>query len=310
MPNLHTDPETGETHSVAGASETIYWNGGLLSEAQKYVYTSTARNIPPDRPLWKDADIEAAGAANDEEETGVPEERTPNEAALSEEDVAVAEIALTDDHSPVAVQLSYEEVDHFANRFGDLQRPENNSPFLPLLPGLFPPPMLLRPSVPQQMRYLEPQRQNFPNNDPIEAVWQDVYHIYGTAMGILIKCFEFESQASGKIQNHLFEDSFLERQELPRRSTRELMNLFYSDIRYQEFGDSVIRGERRRRDLKQAIKNGVGAGVWPGNTDFSELRSGFELVRKKATQFLTSYSDQFDAAWEAWRSQRNNGSFR
>ena len=85
------------------------------------------------------------------------------------------------------------------------------------------------------------------------------------------------------------------------------MDLYSGDYRFYDFGEAARRGERRRKDLKPIIKMGVDAKVWPGDVDFSELRSGFEVVRRKAIELLTAYSQEFDAEWEARRSHGNNG---
>jgi hypothetical protein len=84
------------------------------------------------------------------------------------------------------------------------------------------------------------------------------------------------------------------------------MDLYSGDYHFYDFGEAVRRGERRQKDLKPVIKVGVDAKVWPGDVDFSELRSGFEVVRWKAMELLMVYSQEFDAEWEA-RCRGNNG---
>ena len=152
------------------------------------------------------------------------------------------------------------------------------------------------------------------NLDPNASSWEQVYRIYGTALAILIKSIDFSAQSQANTPqnkfsqgpNPFFIDNFFEQNGLPG-STHNLLNLYNTDVNFQRHGEIVLRGERRRKDLKAMLKTSVEAKLWPGDVEFSELRQGLEVVRRKAaTDLLDKYGDLFDKDWENYRSRQNN----
>jgi hypothetical protein len=153
------------------------------------------------------------------------------------------------------------------------------------------------------------------NTDPNASSWERVYTIYGTALAILLKSIDFSAQSqvnspqnmSQDPTNPFYLDSFFTQHELPL-STHNLRHLYQRDVNFQQHGEIVMRGGKRRKDLKAIIRTGVEARVWPGDAEFSELRRGLEIVRRKAVGLLEEYGEWFDKEWETSRSRWNDRS--
>lgn len=140
-----------------------------------------------------------------------------------------------------------------------------------------------------------------------EYNWPLVYEIYGTAIGIILKCMLKEITIQGIPTTDVFrQDKWLQEQGLPYPTTRWILDrYYYQDTFFHQVGERVSLGARKRRELKDKIKVGVEAGMWPGDTDFSELRNTCEILRKKALEFLERWGDLFEKEWVAMRQRRD-----
>jgi hypothetical protein len=140
-----------------------------------------------------------------------------------------------------------------------------------------------------------------------EYNWPLVYEIYGTAIGIILKCMAKEITIQGIPTTDVFcQDKWLQEQGLPYPTTRWILDrYYYQDTFFYQVGERVTLGVRKRRELKDKIKVGVEAGMWPGDTDFSELRNTCEILRRKALEFLERWGDLFEKEWVAMRQRRD-----
>jgi len=128
--------------------------------------------------------------------------------------------------------------------------------------------------------------------------WPRVYEVYGTAIGIILKsmCFKEPPDVPGNLRSWLLDLG------LPLDRTQMILEDHYSrNPNFYEMGHHVCR--RRPRELKERLRTGVEAASWPGNTDFSELRATFELLRRKALELLEQYRDFFDDEYRLQRRQ-------
>ena len=140
-----------------------------------------------------------------------------------------------------------------------------------------------------------------------EYNWPLVYEIYGTAIGIILKCMSKEITIQGIPTTDVFrQDKWLQEQGLPYPTTRWILDrYYYQDTFFHQVGERVTLGARKRRELKDKIKVGVEARMWPGDTDFSELRNTCEILRRKALEFLERWGDLFEKEWVAMRQRRD-----
>lgn len=140
-----------------------------------------------------------------------------------------------------------------------------------------------------------------------EYNWPLVYEIYGTAIGIILKCMAKEITTQGIPTTDVFrQDKWLQEQGLPYPTTRWILDrYYYQDTFFYQVGERVTLGVRKRRELKDKIKVGVEAGMWPGDTDFSELRNTCEILRRKALEFLERWGELFEKEWVAMRQRRD-----
>ena len=140
-----------------------------------------------------------------------------------------------------------------------------------------------------------------------EYNWPLVYEIYGTAIGIILKCMSKEITIQGVPTTDVFrQDIWLQEQGLPYPTTRWILDrYYYQDAFFYQVGERVTLGVRKRRELKDKIKVGVEASMWPGDTDFSELRNACEMLRRKALEFLGKWGDLFEKEWFALRQKRD-----
>jgi len=141
-----------------------------------------------------------------------------------------------------------------------------------------------------------------------EYNWPLVYEIYGTAIGIILKCMSKDiTTIQGNPTTDVFQqDKWLKEQGLPYPSTRWILDRYYYQYAFfYQVGERVTLGVRKRRELKDKIKVGVEASMWPGDTDFSELRNTCEILRRKALEFLERWGDLFEKEWVAIRQRRD-----
>jgi hypothetical protein len=141
-----------------------------------------------------------------------------------------------------------------------------------------------------------------------EYNWPLVYEIYGTSIGIILKCMSNDLTTQGyHYSTDLFrQDKWLQEQGLPYPTTRWILDRYYFAIPFfHQVGERVQIGVRKRRELKEKIKVGLDAGMWPGDTDFSELRNSCEIIRRKALEFLESWGGIFEKEWAALRQRRD-----
>ena len=128
--------------------------------------------------------------------------------------------------------------------------------------------------------------------------WPRVYEVYGTAIGIVLKSMYFKQPPDIPANVH----SWLLELGLPLDKTQMILEDHYCrNPNFYEIGHCVC--QRRPRELKELLRTGVEAASWPGNTDFSELRASFELLRRKALELLEQYRDIFDNEYRSERRQ-------
>ena len=136
---------------------------------------------------------------------------------------------------------------------------------------------------------------NIPRYMDNEHNWPLIFEIYGTAIGIIMKCMCREIDIQGCPSDLFRQDKWLQEQGLPYPATRWILDRYYfPNPFFSQVGDRVIVGVRKRRELKEKIKVGVEAGMWPGDTDFSELRNACETLRRKALELLERWGDLFE----------------
>jgi len=236
-PECHSDPETGETHSIPGTSQ-VYSNGHAYPATQLYVDTQVARNMPANRPLWDPNEVPS-------------QQPQPQPQISPQQEMNVRQFTGFEESSYIP---------QFTTRYRDN---EHN--------------------------------------------WPLVYEIYGTAIGIILKCMSKEITIQGIPTTDVFrQDKWLQEQGLPYPTTRWILDrYYYQDTFFYQAGERVTLGVRKRRELKDKIKVGVEAGMWPGDTDFSELRNTCEILRRKALEFLEKWGDLFEKEWVAMRQRRD-----
>ena len=141
-----------------------------------------------------------------------------------------------------------------------------------------------------------------------EYNWPLVYEIYGTAIGIVLKCMTKEIiTIQGNPTDVFQQDKWLKEEGLPYPTTRWILDrYYYQNTFFHQVGERVTLGVRKRRELKDKIKVGVEASMWPGDTDFSELRNACEMLRRKALEFLERWGDLFEKEWAAMRQRRDH----
>lgn len=152
-----------------------------------------------------------------------------------------------------------------------------------------------------------PLQMHFPRSLENECNWPLVYEIYGTAIGIILKCMSSDLSRQGYPSTDLFrQDKWLQEQGLPYPATRWILDrYYYTHPFFHQVGERVQIGVRKRRELKEKIKVGVDSGLWPGDTDFSELRNSCEILRRKALEFLERWREVFEREWAALRQRRD-----
>ena len=144
-----------------------------------------------------------------------------------------------------------------------------------------------------------------------EYNWPQVYEIYGTAIGIILKCMHKEitiMQGPEASMNVFLQDQWFRQKDLPYPTIRLILDLYYfQNPSFYQFGELVSsKGVRKRKDLKDKIKVGVDAGMWPGDTDFSELRNACEILRKKALALLEKWGEVFEQECAMLRQKRRD----
>lgn len=129
--------------------------------------------------------------------------------------------------------------------------------------------------------------------------WLRVYEVYGTAIGIILKSMYL--QTPPKIPGD--ELSWLLQLGLPLERTQFILEMhYYRNPNFYDVGNRLYR--HRPRELKDRLRTGVEASSWPGNTDFSELRATFEILRRKALELLERYRDVFDQEYRLKRRKQ------
>jgi len=288
---------------------------------QLYVYTGKVRNPPAEWKLWNldepDVEVQEPQAVSPED----PSPEDPSQAEPSQTEPWQAEPSQATEQSPEYLQQEQFPQTWEQHGQGDIPAPAEQYSQPENIPGpeqyvhqghseaySFPAPMSQPTPQPQQFRETRPpQRFCLPHQ---AIVWQNVHRIYGVSMGILLMCMKFDSQETHSNITDLYKDVWLQNKGLPRRSTLELMDLCYHDSNFRGFGESVMAGQWRRRDLKAVINHWVAAREWPGDYYFSECRSGFETIRRKARELLNTNSSKFDNLWDTRRQSRRNNGFR
>lgn len=143
---------------------------------------------------------------------------------------------------------------------------------------------------------------------PNEHNWPLIHEIYGTAIGIILKCMDREIDCERL--NSLYQDEWLQSQGLPIPATRWILEGYYfGQPLFVAAGDRVFNAVMRRRELKEKIRLGVDSSQWPGDTDFCELRNACESIRRKALEFLERWGDLFEQEWIAVRRSRRNENY-
>lgn len=233
-PECYPDPETGEMHSIPGTAQ-VYSNGQKYPNAQIYIDTKVARNMPTDRPI-----------------------RHPNEVPTPQ--------------------------------------PDSYSEQLEMNP---------RPKDYEQWNYA-PMQLYTTQYSRNECNWPVVYEIYGTVIGIILKCMYTEISPRGYPPPDLFrQDKWLQEQGLPYPYTRWILDrYYYTDEFFYQVGERVQIGVHKRKELKEKIKVGLNAGLWPGDTDFSEMRGSCEILRRRALEFLERCGDIFEKEWRTLRGRQ------
>jgi hypothetical protein len=120
-----------------------------------------------------------------------------------------------------------------------------------------------------------PYRRESTNRDNQES-WPDVYEIYGTAIGIVLRCMDRDI---GNTPHPLQREHWFRQQGLP--SCRQILEYYDNIPQFQKTCTA------KRRQMKNIIKVGVDSMIWPGDTKFSEMRDTCENIRKKALQLLS-----------------------
>lgn len=155
--------------------------------------------------------------------------------------------------------------------------------------------------------YYYPTQIHIPRHQENEYNWPLVYEIYGTSIGIILKCMFTELSKKAHNTTDLFgQDKWLQEQGLPYPATRWILDRYYYPQQFfHQVGERVQIGVHKRRELKDRIKVGLDSGLWPGDTDFSELRNSCEIIRRKALEFLEKWGDIFEKEWATLRQRRD-----
>jgi hypothetical protein len=130
----------------------------------------------------------------------------------------------------------------------------------------------------------------------VEA-WARVHEVYGTAIGIILKCLQLQDYPQ-PTEIQWLRDLGLTYTLAPHI----LQEHYYGNPSFYEIGEAVFT--RKPRDLKECIRTGVESCSWPGNTDFSELRNAFEAIRRKGLDLLDRYRNTFDDEFRRLRHWR------
>jgi hypothetical protein len=117
--------------------------------------------------------------------------------------------------------------------------------------------------------------------------WSQVFRIYGTAIGILWKCGNSQSDEISQSFN-----SWIDSQSPKIHSLLSQRNLHVRPEVYH-VAQTTVGYPNKRKDLKEAIRMAVVARNWPGDSDFSELRVHLEEIRKKALEMLDRFPDEW-----------------
>jgi hypothetical protein len=127
--------------------------------------------------------------------------------------------------------------------------------------------------------------------------WARVHAVYGTAIGIILKCLQLQAYPQPT------EIQWLRNLGLPHTlAPHILQEHYYGNPAFYQIGEAVLT--RKPRDLKDCIRTGVESALWPGDTDFSELRNTFESIRRKGLELLDRYRNTFDDEFRRRRQWR------
>ena len=292
-PELYADPKTGEMHSKPGDA-TIYTNGLEYPLIQLYIDSKVARNMPENRTIW-----------NRNAPFPTPPQPKP-ETDYQHQEFQDQELQGIDYRAQEYQGQAYQVQDYQRREYQrqvyqtqdyqgqDYQEEEYHEPNPDLLPITDHDHQTFSPHHPHP-HYLPRWVEN--NN-----YWPLVHEIYGTAIGIILKCM---ARQLPHPPDPFTQDRWLQSQGLPYPATRRLLDRYYFPSRhFRQVGDRVACRGRKRRELKERINKGVEAGKWPGDTDFSEMRNTFEILRKKGLEFLERWGDMFEMEWVAAREQQ------
>ena len=290
-PELYADPKTGEMHSKSGDS-TIYTNGLEHPLMQLYVDSKVSRNMPAHRTTW-------------DPNTPFPTPAQPKpESEYQQQEFQEQE---TQELEYQGHRCSGQKYQPQAYRGQEYQRQNYQEEEYQLQEYQTPDPEPLH-IIDYEQIYPPPPPQSQPHYLPRWAenntYWPLVHEIYGTAIGIILKCMS--RQLPHTTIDPFTQDSWLQSQGLPFPATRRFLDRYYFPSgAFRQVGDRVAgSGVRKRRELKERINKGLEAGKWPGDTDFSEMRNTCEVLRKKGLEFLERWGDLFEMEWVAARQQQ------
>jgi hypothetical protein len=144
---------------------------------------------------------------------------------------------------------------------------------------------------------------SYQEHPTILGQWRRVQEIYGTSFGILLTSMMIMNV---DISDYEAKDRWLTDHGLSDFTRQVFHGQFYVPPQLSGMMHMNVPSPRKRKELKDAIKVAVEPSSWPGTTDFSELRTHFESIRKKALELLEELRDDFTHLWDEHRDRRLN----
>ena len=269
-PEVHTDPITGAVHSLSGRQQ-IYPNGKPYPGLQLYVYNKTAQILPAYMRNYDPWYVPPSTAEGTEPFTASMRDMKWNE--------------------NITYDLHGNPLD-----FGYVGFDQNNLPppptycraLRPCLPIEFP-----RPSI-SGMHFNEQHASEPYKTLPAMDNWPEVYKIYGTAIGVIIKHMN-RLGCSTKARSDV--DNWLKSQGFPFPQTQTLLDIYYcTDPGFWDAGQEVVQGNRQPNELRDIVGRMVTPSYWPGDMYFVTMRDACEYFRKRALEYLDSWGNPFETA--------------